>query len=84
MGGHKRLLQKMREHVPQGGGDPEGGVCRYIPTSSISLIHRSMPSKDQRLVMSYTRRIPCKGEVGMTRLRGWPDGRLSFLHGFPA
>lgn len=28
-------------------------------TSSISFIHRSIPSKDQRLVMSYTKRIPC-------------------------
>lgn len=73
MGGHKRLLQGMGVHVPQGGGDHEGGVCRCIPTSSISLIHRSMPSKDQRLVMSYTRRIPCKGDVGIMRLRGWPD-----------
>ena len=53
----------------------EGGVHRSTPTSSISLIHRSMPSKDQRLVMSYTRRIPCKGNAGITRPRRRPDGR---------
>lgn len=53
----------------------EGGGCRRTPTSSISLIHRSMPSKDQRLVMSYTRRIPCKGDTRSARLRGHLDGR---------
>lgn len=34
-------------------------MCSSIQlTSSISFIHRSIPSKDQRLVMSYTKRIP--------------------------
>ena len=46
----------------------EGGLGEYT-TSSISLIHRSMPSKDQRLVMSYTSRIPCKASEGITRSR---------------
>lgn len=59
------------------------GVCR-IPTSSISLIHRSMPSKDQRLVMSYTRRIPCKEKVGINRLRGQPDRSLLSQHRAPS
>lgn len=57
------------------------GVHRCTPTSSISLIHRSMPSKDQRLVISYTRRIPCKKDKRVTRLRGRPDGGLLFWHG---
>ena len=34
-------------------------VC-LVHTSSISLIHRSMPSNDQRFVMSYTRTTPYK------------------------
>ena len=48
---------------------PWKGVWGSTPTSSISLIHRSMPSKDQRLVMSYTSRIPCKASEGLTRSR---------------
>lgn len=57
-GGSQKLLWRMGVHMPQG-----RGVHRCIPTSSISLIHRSMPSKDQRLVMSYTRRIPYKEDA---------------------
>lgn len=54
----------------------EGGDHRHTPTSSISLIHRSMPSNDQRLVMSYTRRIPCKGDTSTERPRGHTEGVL--------
>lgn len=64
--GSQRLPWGMGAHAPG------GGACLSIPTSSISLIHRSMPSKDQRLVMSYTSRIPCT-ENGA--LRGPLDGR---------
>lgn len=62
--------------APHGHMPWEGGDHRHIPTSSISLIHRSMPSKDQRLVMSYTRRIPCKGDTSTERPRGHTEGVL--------
>ena len=69
-GGHRGSLCKwgMSAHMPGMGVALEGGLGEYT-TSSISLIHRSMPSKDQRLVMSYTSRIPCKASEGITRSR---------------
>lgn len=51
--------------------DYDLGGLQVIPTSSISLIQRSIPSKDQRLVMSYTSRMPCGGKRITTRVL-WP------------
>lgn len=77
--GPQRLLWGWKHMCPR--EDDHGrGFHRSTPTSSISLIHRSIPSKDQRLVISYTRRIPCKEDKNVTKMRGRPDEGLLFWH----